>query len=78
MSYVPANECHEVARLVILGEATICAAGACLGDSGGPLFDKENQVVVGLTSYEDAQCGPGNPSIGATVADNVSSYSGII
>lgn len=78
LSYVPENECRELARPVNLGEATICATyqpgngDACNGDSGGPLFDKENQVVVGLTSYGDARCESYNPGKYARVADKVS------
>ena len=61
-----------------LGESTICAghdAGtgdACNGDSGGPLFDRENQVLVGLTSYGDAECVSESPGVYARIADNVS------
>ena len=64
-----------------LGEFTICAgddAGigdACNGDSGGPLYDRENQVLVGLTSYGDPDCVSESPGVYARIADNVSQSS---
>ena len=80
LSYIPEKECREEVKPYNLGKSTICArhdlgAGdACRGDSGGPLFDEENQVIVGLTSYGDARCDSRNPGVYAKVSDNVSSY----
>ena len=59
-----------------LGEATICAedsekrADVCNGDSGGPLYDRVNKVLVGLTSYGDSLCVSTTPGAYARISDN--------
>jgi hypothetical protein len=59
-----------------LGEATICAwnkedrQDVCNGDSGGPLYDPENKVLVGLTSFGDPMCMSKRPGVYARISDN--------
>ena len=60
----------------LLGEATICAGDSekrsdvCNGDSGGPLYDSVNKVLVGLTSYGDPFCVSKTPGAYAQISDN--------
>jgi secreted trypsin-like serine protease len=62
----------------LLGPATICAedsdkrSDACYGDSGGPLYDSQNQRLVGLTSYGDPICVSTSPGVYARISDSFS------
>ncbi len=49
--------------------------GTCKGDSGGPLFDKDNDVVVGVVSWTQGGCFDGSnqyPGVYARVGTLVS------
>ena len=58
---------------VISEDHMICAGpldeveSACSGDSGGPLFDRDNNVLVGITSF-------GDTGMCAAAALNIVSY----
>lgn len=56
VNYVTNNECETTFKKYDYDtNSMICAAApgkdACGGDSGGPLYDKENETVIGLTSW---------------------------
>ena len=76
LEYVPQDSCRERMKLRLLGEATICAedsekkSDVCNGDSGGPLYDSVNKVLVGLTSYGDPSCVSTIPGVYARISDN--------
>jgi|AntRauTorckE5430_2_1112549.scaffolds.fasta_scaffold00372_7 hypothetical protein len=76
--YVPQDTCKEAMKPTLLGPATICAedsdkrSDACNGDSGGPLYDRENQILVGLTSYGDPTCVSTRPGVYARISDSFS------
>jgi hypothetical protein len=76
LEYVPQDSCREKVKPTRLGEATICAeerrkrGDVCNGDSGGPLYDNVNNVLVGLTSYGDALCVSTTPGAYARISDN--------
>ena len=54
LKYVPQTECDEKYDGDIT-DSMMCASDdgkdACQGDSGGPLVDKDNRVLVGITSW---------------------------
>mmetsp|Transcript_1981 Transcript_1981/g.3605 ORF Transcript_1981/g.3605 Transcript_1981/m.3605 type:complete len:591 (-) Transcript_1981:52-1824(-) len=76
LGYVPEDSCKDNLKPMRLGQFTICAtdtarlSDVCFGDSGGPLYDKENKVLVGLTSYGDSACRSRIPGVYARVSDN--------
>ncbi len=45
---------------------------ACFGDSGGPLYDKTENKLVGITSWGDERCET-KTVVYARIADQVSS-----
>lgn len=53
----------------------ICAnesfKGSCYGDSGGPLYDSINNVVVGVMSFGFGECDLPLPSVFARISDQV-------
>ena len=49
---------------------------ACLGDSGGPLYDKEANRVVGVTSWGDSAC-ESFPVVFAKIATAVSQFTNL-
>lgn len=76
LEYVPEDSCKDQLKPLLLGQFTICAtdigrvSDVCFGDSGGPLYDKENKVLVGLTSYGDSACSSRLPGVYARISDN--------
>lgn len=75
LDYVPGEICQEESGLSILHRSTICAwderrrRDACSGDSGGPLYDESNDVLVGITSYGDPLCVSTTPGVYARISD---------
>ncbi len=45
---------------------------ACFGDSGGPLYDRQEQKLVGVTSWGDSDC-TSKSVVYARIAQEVSS-----
>ena len=66
--YVPEDQCQEEFKPIKLQPSTLCchhpdqSGDSCVGDSGGPLYDRENNVLVGLTSYGESTCTSQIPS----------------
>lgn len=66
--YVPEEQCQEEFKPIKLQPSTLCyhhpdqSGDSCVGDSGGPLYDRENNVLVGLTSYGESTCTSQIPS----------------
>lgn len=60
VKYVSNSKCIEKQGWTIR-DAHLCAGenseGACVGDSGGPLWDADKNIVVGVTSYSNT-CDP--------------------
>ena len=56
VKYVTNSKCRET-QGPLIKEEMICAGeggeGACKGDSGGPLWDAETNIVVGVTSWSN-------------------------
>jgi len=72
VSYIDSDQCKED-FWPYLTKNMMCASNtggkdACKGDSGGPLFDKTNDMVVGVVSYNDGQCARDRPMVYARVA----------
>lgn len=56
-------------------------SGTCFGDSGGPAFwvdDNDNEIVVGVTSWGDAQCIATSFNYRVDTADSLDFINGII
>ena len=49
----------------------IRSSQACYGDSGGPLYDKKENKLVGITSWGDSDCST-KMVVFARIADEVS------
>ena len=47
----------------------------CYGDSGGPLYDKDRNILVGVTSGGPSHCAEGAPHVYSRIADQVGSFS---
>ncbi|GFH45541.1 hypothetical protein CTEN210_02015 [Chaetoceros tenuissimus] len=75
LDYVSGEICQDESGLSILHRSTICAwdatkrSDACSGDSGGPLYDESNDVLVGITSYGDPLCVSTTPGVYARISD---------
>mmetsp|Transcript_7144 Transcript_7144/g.8265 ORF Transcript_7144/g.8265 Transcript_7144/m.8265 type:complete len:418 (-) Transcript_7144:197-1450(-) len=74
LAYVEQDECIDKLRNNFLGPSTMCAfyemRDVCRGDSGGPLFDRENDVQVGLVSYGELCDGtPEFPGVYSRISD---------
>jgi len=77
--YVPRPDCKDA--YVELGypvdKSMVCAAphryngGTCKGDSGGPLYDKENDLIIGVLSWANGCAEDGYPSVFASVEDEI-------
>lgn len=70
ISYIPSDECFFT-----ISEDMLCAAdsgegGACYGDSGGPLWDPNENKLVGVVSWGTAPCGV-YPTVFARIADEI-------
>lgn len=80
VEYVPDDICKRQGLGIPLGDAsTLCSrypgepsGGTCSGDSGGPLYDKENGVLVGITSYGSYYCGTPLPDVFGRISDKFS------
>ncbi|GFH62078.1 hypothetical protein CTEN210_18554 [Chaetoceros tenuissimus] len=76
--YVPEDQCQEEFKPIKLQPSTLCchhpdqSGDSCVGDSGGPLYDRENNVLVGLTSYGESTCTSQIPSVYARISQNFS------
>ena len=77
VSYV-SNEVCNVNYLELedyIDESKMCAADpgedACNGDSGGPLYDAENDVLVGVVSYGEECALPKFPGVYGRIAQEV-------
>ena len=59
-----------------IDSAMMCAAepgkDSCRGDSGGPLLDKENNVLVGVVSFGVGCANPNYPGVYGRIAEEVS------
>jgi len=57
-------------------DSMMCArdtdADSCNGDSGGPLYDKDNNVLVGLTSWGKGCANANYPGVYSRIAHEVS------
>eukprot|EP00554_Chaetoceros_debilis_P013302 CAMPEP_0194119324 /NCGR_PEP_ID=MMETSP0150-20130528/38895_1 /TAXON_ID=122233 /ORGANISM="Chaetoceros debilis, Strain MM31A-1" /LENGTH=278 /DNA_ID=CAMNT_0038810989 /DNA_START=109 /DNA_END=942 /DNA_ORIENTATION=+ len=63
LKYVSNKDCYEKYSFLqggITGNM-MCAIDvnqdACIGDSGGPLYDRENNILVGIISWGSSSCG---------------------
>lgn len=65
VKYRNQNQCFEAwwnlyPNLAQLDNSKMCAGSleksACLFDTGGPLYDAENGVIVGIASWEESKC----------------------
>lgn len=72
LAFVDLDECsrdHYVDETMICAEGdTSFISGACFGDSGGPLYDFKNEVLVGVTSFGKDPCGR-EPAVFSNIAD---------
>lgn len=66
------------ARYTTLTSDMICAVSdsppdaTCSGDSGGPLYDLTNNMIVGANSWGKSPCGGTDPSVFSRVGEQVS------
>ena len=77
--YISQDECKS-----IFGDAetitsnSICVKsknnGHCIGDQGGPLYDKEKDAVVGVVSNSRYECDSDYPYLTNHLAGSVCSY----
>ena len=79
LKYVNQTRCIDYfGNSVEVSEETMCIAdigkdqGACVGDEGGPLYDSNNKVVVGINSSGGGCGNDQKPSIFAKVSAEVS------
>ena len=69
LQFVPNSECALSYDEGDIDSSMICATatyykGPCNGDSGGPLYDRENNILVGLISWGSKPCAEENkPSV---------------
>jgi len=72
LKYVPQTECDEKYDVDIT-DSMMCASDdgkdACQGDSGGPLVDKDNGVLVGITSWGNGCADKRYPGVFARISD---------
>ena len=88
LEYVSDDVCRQEENNTLIlptGAATLCSrhpggegGGICSGDSGGPLYDKENQALVGISSYSSLQCGDALSDVFGRVSDKFSWIKSII
>jgi Secreted trypsin-like serine protease len=85
VEYVSDDICRQETEVFLsTGDATLCgrhpsgAGGICFGDSGGPLYDKDNQVLVGIVSYVVIDCGTPSSDVYSRVSDKFSWIKSII
>ncbi len=79
VAYMDRNDCINNSDYVStdISEDMICAASpgkdACNGDSGGPLIDREKNVLVGVVSWAKGGCAnPKYPGVYSSVSNQVS------
>eukprot|EP00557_Chaetoceros_sp_GSL56_P001955 CAMPEP_0176493314 /NCGR_PEP_ID=MMETSP0200_2-20121128/9485_1 /TAXON_ID=947934 /ORGANISM="Chaetoceros sp., Strain GSL56" /LENGTH=639 /DNA_ID=CAMNT_0017890973 /DNA_START=57 /DNA_END=1976 /DNA_ORIENTATION=- len=85
LEYISDDVCRQESTIDNwIGDATLCTrhpaetGGICNGDSGGPLYDKENQVLVGITSYGHSDCTLPSPDVYGRISDKFSWIKSII
>ena len=76
LKYVPNVECTESYQTGDIDHSMICAVGdyqgPCNGDSGDPLYDREEGVLVGLVSWGSHPCVKQNkPSVYSRIFEQV-------
>ena len=76
MDYVDIPTCKDVYRdKVTVTNDMMCAArpgkDTCQSDSGGPLYDKEANAVVGIVSWGNGCARPGYPGVYSRIATKV-------
>ena len=79
LKYVSNKDCYEKYSFLQDGitENMMCAIDvnqdACIGDSGGPLYDRENNILVGIISWGSPSCGDEDfPGVYSRVGSQVS------
>ena len=75
LRFIPSDSCVLKSQSMYVcatdNDEVLGTQNACMGDSGGPLYDEDNQVLVGVTSFGYPDCVSG-PSTFAKVASSVS------
>lgn len=63
VKYVSQTKCREIQGPVV-SDDMLCAGekgeGSCIGDSGGPVWDAEKNIVIGVTSWSNTCTKPTN------------------
>ena len=77
LKYVPNEECNN-SYTGSVTDNMMCAAkdfkDSCSGDSGGPLYDKGENTVVGIVSWGNGCAKEGYPGVYARVSSAVRKY----
>lgn len=67
VSLLPASACSAIYGPSFVPSSMVCASGdganSCPGDSGGPLYQREETLLVGVVSYGSADCRDEHPSV---------------
>lgn len=83
VNYVKQNTCNSNAMYGgDITDSMMCAADtnedSCSGDSGGPLFDSDNNAVVGVTSWGNGCARADSPGVYARISDEFPWIKGVI
>merc|ERR1712154_642457 len=79
LEFVPRAECNLANTYnSAITDYMMCATDpdqdSCLGDSGGPLWDSENNVLVGIISWGYGCALPQYPGVYAQISSRVSLF----